>query len=134
MMPGTMYTALRSPGLYQGRTRMSSGGPRPVVRARSTSERAAPACAAPDIAALEASGSAASTTTWASAVRPRRRSERKVGGTTTPAIARPARISRSSAFRSATYPTMSKLPVFRSWSTSARLSVLRDSSSTTVGR
>jgi hypothetical protein len=134
MIPGTMYASVRIAGLYQGRTRTSSGGARPVRPAAISAPRAAPASDAPAMAADEAIGSAASTMICACAVRPRLMSRWNSGGMITAAFAAPDANRRVSSARLSTEPTMSKLPVLRMTAISDRLSALRDSSSTTVGR
>ena len=68
--PGTMKMADTRSGLYQARTRTSSGGASfrstapPVVSVRIPSERSAPSAAAAFIAEVATCGSEASTMTW----------------------------------------------------------------------
>ena len=124
--PGTIYVELFSAGLYHGRMRTSMGA-RVTALARPASDAAL-------IAAVDASGSAASTIICACACLPRFKSLAKSGGMMSAARTSPASIRSRISSRLRASPMISKLPVLRIASTSDRLSVDRDSSMMTVGR
>src|SRR3990172_3327482 len=136
--PGTMKIAETRSGLYQARTRKSSGGvpsrttAPPLVRASTASERSAASAVAAFIADVATCGSEASTITCTRAWR-RESWRARSGGPTTPTIAVPLSIRRVSSCWLRSRWRMSKYWLFSSASRSCCASTLLDCSTTAVG-